>query len=184
MYSCCVSERVPRKRLADARSMTDMAWASHRPLLNFRNLQSDREPSPKWISCHIFHLCFIRVYILRSRPGLISWRRNGVALVTEVIEAQIDAWYTTSQRATAIVQHGLLQAIAEYLITSASSIHWPSDKLTYRDLHLPVVFLMRAFLRFRRDKLETHSVVGYLVRRAIQIGFFATLWAWRHGFSC
>jgi hypothetical protein len=83
--------------------------------------------------------------------------------------------YTTSQRAMAIVWYGSLQAIAEYLITSASSIHWPqwsSVKVTYHDLYL--VYLTRALLRFRRGKLETHSLVDYLVRRVIQIGFFDT----------
>jgi hypothetical protein len=76
-------------------------------------------------------------------PGLISWRHrrlNGVVLVTEVIQAQTQAdacqlslRRTTSLRAIAIVWHGLLQAITEYLIASVSSIYLSTVFFTQSD---------------------------------------------------
>ncbi|KAI0250855.1 hypothetical protein BJV78DRAFT_523801 [Lactifluus subvellereus] len=64
-------------------------------------------------------------------------------------------YLSTTQKAMSVLWHGF-QAIAECLIT---------------------VFLARALLKSRTGLQRSDSVVNYLIRQVIQIGFFATLWA-------
>ncbi|KAI0253231.1 hypothetical protein BJV78DRAFT_221913 [Lactifluus subvellereus] len=63
-------------------------------------------------------------------------------------------YLSTTQKAMSVVWYGL-QAIAECLIT---------------------VFLARALLKSRSGVQKSDSIVNYLTRQVIQIGFFATLW--------
>ncbi|KAI0253236.1 hypothetical protein BJV78DRAFT_222066 [Lactifluus subvellereus] len=63
-------------------------------------------------------------------------------------------YLSTTQNVISVVWHGL-QAIAECLIT---------------------VFLARALLKSRSGIQKSDSVVNYLIRQVVQIGFLATLW--------
>ncbi|KAH9981594.1 hypothetical protein BJV74DRAFT_81984 [Russula compacta] len=63
--------------------------------------------------------------------------------------------FTADQRTTAVLWHGS-QAIAECLIT---------------------IFLSRALLMSRSGLEKSDGIVNYVVRRVIQIGLLATLWA-------
>jgi hypothetical protein len=69
--------------------------------------------------------------------------------------------------------HGL-QAISECLITSMLLGHlfWMRfDVIFY------IVFLARALLKSRSGIRNSDTVVNYLIRNVIQIGFLTTLWA-------
>jgi len=110
----------------------------------------------------------IRIHNLtksRLQSGLVlafSTSAFVVAMVTIVMT--LDSFLTssflatltisTTQNTMSVVWHGL-QAIAECLIT---------------------VFLARALLKSRIGLQKSDSVVNYLIRQVIQIGFFATLW--------
>ncbi|KAH9973204.1 hypothetical protein BGW80DRAFT_1308759 [Lactifluus volemus] len=110
----------------------------------------------------------IRIYTLtksRLLTGLIVFFSTSafiIGLYTTVItwDATLKSSYlatlslSTTEKATSVVWH-VLQVIAESLIT---------------------IFLARALLSSRSGHQKTDGVLNYLVRRVIQIGFFATLW--------
>jgi hypothetical protein len=161
----CFSQAVGRCPLYDQ--------YSHRYLLNFQNLQSDQEPLPKCTSCHIFHYSSHGGYTAES-TWIDMTCTFGVVLGTEVIHRSAVYHFPASYSdcpARITTNH-----------PDNKCVIYTSVKLTYRvnGLHLVVrvsIELYHALLRFRCGKPWTHSIVDYLVRRVVQIRFFATLWA-------
>ena len=80
-----------------------------------------------------------------------------------------------TQKGIGILCYGL-QAIAECLITSSSKFYSSSLLITSETCDFHVVFLSRALLKSRTGLQKSDSIVNYLLRRVIQIGFLAALW--------
>jgi hypothetical protein len=76
-------------------------------------------------------------------------------------------------KATSVVWH-VLQVIAECLIMSTFKLF--SLLVSGERKAMSTVFLSRALLNSRTGLQKLDSVVNYLIRSVIQIGFFATLW--------
>jgi predicted membrane protein len=80
-------------------------------------------------------------------------------------------YLSTSENITSIVWH-VLQAITECLITCTFNFSTVKGEMRA----VSTVLLARALSKSRSGLQRTDSVVNYLIRRVIQIGFIASLW--------
>jgi hypothetical protein len=78
---------------------------------------------------------------------------------------------STSENITSTIWH-VLQAITECLLTCTFSFSTVRGEMRA----VSTVLLSRALWKSRSGLQRSDSVVNYLIRRVIQIGFIATLW--------
>jgi hypothetical protein len=140
----------------------------------FKYSQFDKKPSPEWTSLGIFHFC------IRSSHGPHSDNLEFISVIRVLLCYPRSYWHMPK----------ILPANSHYkchhtnCLARVTSYHWMPHYgyvtfPTHQGWHKcdsNVVFLSRALLKARSGLQKSDSVVNYLVRQVMQIGFLANLW--------